>query len=238
MLVFWNACFLEASETLALSKECTAHLSKPLTPPSACNCSLQDNNLNDNAKQALYAAHGVAPAPHLRLSSNNFTTIGMPSAIATRGHLFYEVELHTVGPVPQIGWATEAFNTQDFLEGKGVGDCESSWAADGARKLMWHGGEAPWTVEWRDGDVVGVAADTTKGSLLFARNGEWVKTFDIGPGTGLFLALSTSESGFTINTGASPFRHPPPAGFAPMPLVEHELVRMRGPPLLKVDIRF
>ena len=59
----------------------------------------------------------------------------------------------------------------------------------------------------------------------------WAKTFDIEPGTGLFLAMSTFDSVFTINTGASPFRHPPPAGFAPVSLVEHALVLMGGPSL-------
>ena len=77
----------------------------------------------------------------------------------------------------------------------GVGDCESSWGADGACHVLWHGGsQAPWDVEWRDGDVVGVAADVTEGSLLFARNGEWAKTFEIEPGTALFLALSKGHA--------------------------------------------
>ena len=166
------------------------------------------------------------------LSSSRFSTVGAPSALAIAGHLYYEVTLTVVGESPQVGWVTAEFNNIDqAIEGNGVGDCAHSWGADGARMIKWHDGEAPWSVEWRDGDVVGVAADASAGRLLFARNGTWDETFTITPGTGIYPAFSTQSSTFVVNLGDEPFRYPPPEGFQPVPLVGHDLVLLRGPPL-------
>lgn len=57
----------------------------------------------------------------------------------TKGKVFYEVTLHSVGDDPQIGWvAPKLFRPTSH--GEGVGDNDSSWAVDGQRKV----GEMAW----------------------------------------------------------------------------------------------
>ena len=70
------------------------------------------------------------------------------------------MRLISIGPDPQIGWATAGFNPGD---GNGVGDDGLSWGADGARSQLWHIGDQKWSVSWEAGDVVGFAADLANG---------------------------------------------------------------------------
>ena len=86
--------------------------------------------------------------------------------------------------------------------GHGVGDDARSWGADGARRKLWHGGEAEWSVEWKDGDVIGCAADLDQGTLWFGRNGEWVVAFEGCSAewtAGLFPAISGQRMAFTVS---------------------------------------
>ena len=50
-----------------------------------------------------------------------------------------------------------------------------SWGIDGIRLKKWAGGDTPYRTarKWRDGDVIGCAADLGRGDLSFALNGVW-----------------------------------------------------------------
>jgi len=152
------------------------------------------------------AAHGAAVvAARLALtrgaacSTISFCTVGLPGALAKHGQIFYEITLKRVGKYPQIGWATPGFAPDGD---NGVGDDALSWAADGARRSLWHKGERPWSVSWRDDDVVGCAADIEKGSVWFGLNGVWVAAFE-GEGKsweqGVFPAMSGQHTHFSLN---------------------------------------
>eukprot|EP00662_Eupelagonemidae_sp_cell21_P014408 gene14408-biopygen118535 len=81
----------------------------------------------------------------------------------------------------KIGWASPSFARIDGYSDKGVGDDEHSWGVDGMRKVKLGAGNAqPWDTEWRDGDVIGVAANLSSGQLFFARNGAWQHVFTDG----------------------------------------------------------
>jgi len=86
-----------------------------------------------------------------------------------------------------------------------------------------NGGYSAYGSSWTTGDVIGVAFDSTNGTLTFYKNG-------VSQGvafTGLtsypyYPAVSDTTSGegvgFEINFGQKPFKFPPPAGFQPLTL--------------------
>eukprot|EP00662_Eupelagonemidae_sp_cell21_P056946 gene56946-biopygen110660 len=67
----------------------------------------------------------------------------------------------------------------------------------------------PWGTHWSDGDVIGIAADMSKGEPLFARNGECETVFSNVRRTGGLYPAFTTDADFTANFGADPFRFPP-----------------------------
>merc|ERR1740117_883825 len=76
------------------------------------------------------------------VSFSDFNTYGAANALATAGKVCYEVKLLTsVGPGPQLGWASPAFSCRG---GNGAGDDGASWAVDGRRGLLHHNGENDW----------------------------------------------------------------------------------------------
>eukprot|EP00666_Eupelagonemidae_sp_cell4sb_P012720 gene12720-638_t len=143
-----------------------------------------------------------------------YQTFGLPSAVVQDGKVCYEIVFEVVGECPQIGWVTPAFKRVYRHSGKGVGDDENGWGADGKQKLKRHDGSGePWSTAWKDGDVVGVAADLPAGTLLFAKNGDWETVFcDVQPASGLFPAITTQGASYAANFGADPFRFSPPDG--------------------------
>ncbi len=56
---------------------------------------------------------------------------------------------------------TSGFIARQESNGEGVGDDDHSWAFDGQRQQKWHAGPSAFGSQWRDGDVVGFAADMT-----------------------------------------------------------------------------
>ena len=128
----------------------------------------------------------------------------------------YELTLEALGryPDPQLGWATPAFARAVGAEAAaGVGDDGDSWAADGCRGSLFHGGAeaGAWPADWAAGDVIGAAADLDSGTLWFARNGKWAVAFEnVAAAGGLYPAFSAKGITFRLNLGAAPFRHPPP----------------------------
>ena len=69
----------------------------------------------------------------------------------------------------------------------------SRWGVDGIRLKKWAGGDTPYRTarKWRDGDVIGCAADLARGDLSFALNGVWS-----GPDGVAFRGVAMPENGF------------------------------------------
>jgi hypothetical protein len=113
----------------------------------------------------------------------------------------------------QIGWAAwpPSFSPK---KASGVGDDEASWAADGLRRTLFHGGalsRASFGTSWHEGDVISVAADLQRGAISFARNGEWAECYSGVDAAQLFPAVSSGPGAlFRVNLGAEPLVHPSP----------------------------
>lgn len=74
------------------------------------------------------------------IGNSTFATITVPGSKSNAvGHWYYEVELLSDG-LMQIGWINEEFRSNSE-DGIGVGDDEHSWAFDGFRKKVFHGGK-------------------------------------------------------------------------------------------------
>jgi hypothetical protein len=119
-----------------------------------------------------------------------FSTIGVRVAAAPV-KAFYEIELITIGSEPQFGWASPSFVVgASAPSGKGVGDDDASWGADGARKLLWHAGRKSWEEQWTSGDVIGFGSDLTTGTIWFGKNGVWKAIFSDVRAESLYPALA------------------------------------------------
>ena len=104
----------------------------------------------------------------------NWSTVGMPKALMTNGILYYEVEILKEGNFPQIGFALEGIlQTTDEGVNDGVGDYKGSWAVDGIRRIKWSGEKENWPIAWKDGDMVGLAANVLTGTIAVSINGDW-----------------------------------------------------------------
>ena len=105
-----------------------------------------------------------------------FCTVGLPFIAAERTQVYFEVTIAYIGRCPQIGWATQGFKPDG---GYGVGDDSFSWGADGIRGALWHKAKPQaWATRWKDGDVIGCAADLEQGTVWFGCNGTWVVAFE------------------------------------------------------------
>ena len=172
--------------------------------------------LLESNKMRTTTVGGRSPVPG-ECHIGRFSTAGFPALAQATGQWYYEMRLISIGPYPQIGWATAGFNAGDF---NGVGDDGLSWGADGARCQLWSSGGKKWTVSWEAGDVVGFAADLGSGRLWAARNGEWTPTFEnvveecpAAATSGLFPAFSGANMLFRPLAGddASPHAGPEPS---------------------------
>lgn len=155
-----------------------------------------------------------------------FGTIGA-QASATPPKAFYEIELITLGSCPQIGWASSDFVLGEGApQDEGVGDDAASWGADGARKLLLHSGSSSsWGIGWCAGDVIGVAADLSAGTIWFGKNGVWEVGFSNVHLEGLFPAVSGSGLICCIRFGDKCLLPPPDEKFVPYPQAPIELLR-------------
>eukprot|EP01125_Pyxidicula_operculata_P014932 TRINITY_DN5030_c0_g1_i2.p1 TRINITY_DN5030_c0_g1~~TRINITY_DN5030_c0_g1_i2.p1 ORF type:complete len:452 (+),score=94.01 TRINITY_DN5030_c0_g1_i2:1285-2640(+) len=134
---------------------------------------------------------------------------------ASRGKVYYEVELHS-SCLYQIGWVTESFK-HNSKNGEGVGDDKYSWAVDLYRNSKWHNGigkvyDEENDVKWEKGGIVQLYADLDQRKLYFGYNGTKSLGYkNINIENGLYPALSCVQSGScTFNFGESgPFRFNP-----------------------------
>ena len=166
--------------------------------------------------------------------NGGFPTVGMRSmAVAAPAKAYFEVTLVAAKDVMQIGWAdADAFEPHNLFSGSGVGDDAHSWAVDGIRQKKWGNGSnsdsgavfgdlagvAPFGSKWKDGDVIGIAADLSGGKacLSFSVNGSFAapdgvafENVEVGAG-GLFPALTISMGTIKYNFGEEPFKFAPP----------------------------
>jgi len=86
--------------------------------------------------------------------------------------VYYEVECVSVASgVAQVGFGDEEFD--DLEPDSGVGDDAHSWGFDGNRMAAWGaGGSKFYGQSWKDGDVLGCAADLGVKTIQFFLNGE------------------------------------------------------------------
>jgi hypothetical protein len=178
---------------------------------------------------------------HVAQFTGEFATIGVPTALATgTAKVYFEVTLVRLGLDMQLGWAAASFERTTERSGDGADDTTDSWAVDGGNQKAWHDGRtSAWPVEWKEGDVLGFAADLTTGTLRFAQNGEWqhANPFEESaklPATGNFPALSMGGGGtLRLNLGGAPLCHAgPDQSYTPiMPQASIEsLELLRGTP--------
>ncbi|KAL1524752.1 hypothetical protein AB1Y20_019635 [Prymnesium parvum] len=82
-------------------------------------------------------------------------------------------------------------------------------------EFRWNEGEAQ-IAQWTEGEVISVAADTDAGELWYARNGQWIKAFDMSAPDGLCPAFTLDWYTYVgINWGEAAFSVPRD-GFAPI----------------------
>ena len=183
----------------------------------------------------LRIAHGLW---RVREDDDTFTTVALPSLRLTSGRWCYEVTMCSEEVVfPQIGWAREGFRPGAEL---GVGDDEFSYAYDGDRCKLWHGGgHDDFGREWEAGDVVGCYLDLDEGIILFTVNGTLVEfddeeeegtrpAFDgVSPGR-WFPALTLKSGTCRVNFGERDLDHPEALeGYSPVALA----AALHEPPL-------
>ena len=120
-------------------------------------------------------------------------------------------------PITQIGWAMKGFESSDDYKDDGVGDCEYSYGYDGQRQCKWHDVSSEWGQQFdaADGMVVGVAADFTKGELMFGLNGDWNDPMGsaftgIDTSVNLFPAITGHHVILRLNFGYDDFKYGPP----------------------------
>ena len=146
---------------------------------------------------------------------SDWCTHGAPDALTTTGKVCYEVKLLTsAGPaqLPQFGWASPAFICRGGQTG--AGDDAASWAVDGVRGQLWHGGKSRWesSPSWVAGDTISIAVGVDKGDIWCAHNGEWVVVFQNDDlAEGVFPVVTSMEALVSINLGEQPLQHPPPS---------------------------
>jgi hypothetical protein len=166
----------------------------------------------------------------------SFAAVGVTVATAAAANaagamrVYYEVELVCAGGTPQLGWATADFVVQEVGGEKGgVGDDGESWSADGVRGLLWHAAdEKEWDESWESGDVIGLAADLTDGSMWVGKNGEWQMAFTATSASAdhpVYPAISGEALCCRVRFGNDCSFPPPDESFAPWPQCEVELLQ-------------
>lgn len=168
-----------------------------------------------------HAGHGLqARRGGGTLELLQFATVGARGDLIVKsGVLYYEVEVVAAEGVPQIGFATEAFEAGvDEFTGDGVGDDADSWGLDGTRKARCHDGPSEWPCQWAVGDVIGLCANVEQGKIAASKDGSWEEPNGVVFESekikqGVYPALT--GTGYTVRynlDGAKhgPFKHGPP----------------------------
>jgi hypothetical protein len=132
------------------------------------------------------------------------------------GKFYYELDIKHIQGIAQFGWATEDFASSTKRTGKGVGDNAFSWAFDGVRVCkLGDGSSSDFGVEWKEGDVLGLACDMVSKTVSFSVNGSFEPPLGVAFDniTADWIAPTFSASRGTkavANFGHLPFKHAPP----------------------------
>mmetsp|Transcript_12635 Transcript_12635/g.21469 ORF Transcript_12635/g.21469 Transcript_12635/m.21469 type:complete len:303 (-) Transcript_12635:478-1386(-) len=103
-------------------------------------------------------------------AKSEFATMALVFEQKPSSALYWEIKLET-GGLAQVGWADLTRFRPNSESGDGVGDDDASYAFDGSRKLVFHGGkEQLYSKEsWKPGDIIGCLFQS--GALRFTQNG-------------------------------------------------------------------
>ena len=111
---------------------------------------------------------------------SSFSTFGAPEKLAESGVLYYEIEIVKAHGCAQFGFAMKN-GIEETKENTdiGVGDTGKTWAADGFRQLKWYNGEPlRWSCSWKEGSIVGLAANIDLGQIAVSLDGSWENAND------------------------------------------------------------
>merc|ERR1712048_181829 len=102
---------------------------------------------------------------------------------------------------------------------EGVGDDSFSWAVDGQRHQLWHGGSSlTWRSDtgsnaWGSGDVIGLAVDLDAKTMSVSKNGEWQKEpvfSELAFSEFVYPAGTSGGGSLTFAFGQNSLKHAPP----------------------------
>eukprot|EP00937_MAST-01D_sp_MAST-1D-sp2_P000642 g642.t1 len=216
---------------------------KPKRSRSSGDAAKSEGDAKATGESGAAAADASLPPPHLipisttehglardangviRQDHEGFASYVVANRLFNKGRWYYEITVRCApgSPMcPQLGWAGANFVVHASQDG--VGDDTSSWGVDGVRVKAWHGGPKSFGKEWKDGDVIGVAADlepptpdaAPANTLRFSHNGSWDEPMGaaferISYVHGIRPALTLGRNfACEVNFGEKPFVHAPP----------------------------
>jgi hypothetical protein len=145
----------------------------------------------------------------------NFNTFKADVKVSV-AKFYYELDIKHIQGIAQFGWATEGFESSTESTVNGVGDNAFSWGFDGVRVRKWGDGSSrTFGVEWREGDVLGLACDMVNKSVSFSVNGSFEPPLGVAFGKIVADSIGPAFSaglGFKVvdNFGQLPLKHAPP----------------------------
>jgi hypothetical protein len=155
------------------------------------------------------------------ISTTAFCTFGALNLLAVSGVLYYEIEIIASHGQPQFGFANkDGMDSSDGSSTIGAGDNDKSWALDGIRRIKWHGGEqGPWNCRWKEGTIVGLAANVDTGMIAVSKDGNWDSDEeDLGVSfrnesikDGVFPCFTASGYKLRYSFREEDFKHGPPS---------------------------
>ncbi len=159
----------------------------------------------DGVDLSRFAAEGVVKF------NSHFSTVRGPSFNRNQGFCGYEIEVLSVGPVPQFGFCTSNFPRNQYSSGEGCGDDNNSWAWDGQRFAFWINGEAGRQdlprFSWARGDVLTFQCDFSRNLTSIMINGQMMHNHTFSPELDqLYPAITSRDDEIKVNFGARPFQ--------------------------------
>ena len=151
---------------------------------------------------------------------SDFSTVRGPPFYRHQRFCGYEIQIVSVGPVPQFGFCSAHFPRNESDSGEGCGDDMNSWAWDGQRHMFWINGEDGRRdlprFTWARGDVLTFECDFSLNETSISVNGDKKHKYVFGSDTDvLYPALTSRDDEIKVNFGSSPFQFlqipkPPP----------------------------
>jgi hypothetical protein len=187
---------------------------------------VEGKQLNERVQKAWQDAGNVVVLEHVASGAlyqdytmlfGNFNTFKADVKLSA-GKFYYELHIKHIQGVAQFGWATEGFESSPdvHISYEGVGDNAFSWGFDGLRVIKWgDGSSSAFGVEWREGDVLGLACDMVNKSVSFSVNGSFEPPLGVSfqniAADSIAPAFSAGN-GFKVvaNFGQLPLKHAPP----------------------------